>query len=106
MANTSHIGPRWKSVRAFWRVWGWPVIWALAVASFASGYVGFAQYYRAQGESFSVLELVCRTIQRYVLQSGALDHSVPPALDIARFLAPAVFGYTATRALMSLLREQ
>ncbi|MCC6795284.1 MAG: hypothetical protein IT366_09215, partial [Candidatus Hydrogenedentes bacterium] len=77
MNLASRNGMFGERLRAFWRVCGWPIIWALGVASFVCGYVGFAQYYRAQGDSFSVLELVYRTIQLYVLQSGALDHSVP-----------------------------
>lgn len=106
MGNSHQRVVVWKRFQIFWRIWGWPVIWALGVVSFVCRYVGFAKNYRAHGESFSVLELVYRKIQLYVLQSGALDHSVPPAVYIARLLAPAVLGYKAVRALMSLLREQ
>ena len=95
MTQPTRNGTIVRRLRAFWRVCGWPIIWTLALASFLCGYVGFAQYYRAQGVDLSVSELVYRTVQLYVLQSGAVDHPVPVLLDIARFLAPAVFGYTA-----------
>jgi voltage-gated potassium channel Kch len=53
-----------------------------------------------------LLSLVYLSLQLFVLQSGALAPPLSWELEVARFLAPGVAGYTAVRAFAHALRRQ
>ncbi len=92
--------------RDFWRTAQWPIIWILAAAAVALGYVGFARYYRATGEARSPVDLLYYALQLFPLQSGAVAGPVPWQLQVARFLAPLVGIYTAAQALAHIFGKQ
>jgi voltage-gated potassium channel Kch len=77
-----------------------------ASTAFVLGAVGFSEHSASADESRTLLDIVYLTIQLFVLQSGAVTPPLPWQLDIARFLAPAIAGYTAARALAQALRRQ
>jgi len=88
-----------KAYRNFWRRNQVLVIWALALMAVGLGYAGFQQYLPT---GVSRLELFYRSLQLFVLQAQPFDQPPPLALEISRFLAPAVTIYTALMALHSI----
>jgi voltage-gated potassium channel Kch len=68
----------------------WFVILGLAVVAFVLGYIGFDTSYRAIGEPQTVLDLVYRSIQLFVLESGSYVSPASWELEVARFLAPTL----------------
>ncbi len=103
-------GPRrspWRERwRARWRQAEWPSIWILASVALSLGCVGFHQYFRASGQGRSLLDLFYLSLQLFVLESGAVPGRAPWALEVARFLAPFISAYTATKALTVIFRDQ
>jgi hypothetical protein len=93
-------GPLWRDLE-------WPVVGALAAASMVLGYVGLAAQLSAlQPGLYSALDILYLDLQLFVLQMASIDPPLHPALNVARFLAPAVAGYTALQALGALFAEQ
>ena len=97
----------WQGVRPFWQRAQWPLIWALAAVALALGYMGFEKYSLASANPFGKLDALYRSFQLFVMESG-MDGGAPPAweLETARWLAPAVTVYTATKAFIVLFRDQ
>ena len=93
-------GPLWRDLE-------WPVVGLLAGASMVLGYVGYAAQFAALSPGlYSALDILYLDLQLFVLQLASVDPPLHPALNIARFLAPAVAGYTALQALGALFAEQ
>jgi hypothetical protein len=84
----------------------WPVLIALAVFSLALGYIGFARYAAARGESPSFLDLLYQTLQLVSMNSGLVPGPINWQLQVARFLIPALTVYTALTALALIFSEQ
>jgi TrkA-N domain/RyR domain len=83
----------------------WIVVGALALTALVLGYIGFSKVY--EDENFRPGELLYRSLQLFVLESGAVDEAdVPLSLEIARVLAPAVAAYAAIRAVVLLFGEE
>lgn len=92
--------------RSSWRLFEWPLVWALAAAALVLGYLGFSAYFAAAGEARSWLDRVYLSLQLFVLESGALAPPLPWQLEVARLLAPLVSVYTAGKALALVFGEQ
>ncbi|MFW6161440.1 MAG: NAD-binding protein [Planctomycetota bacterium] len=91
--------------RSTWQRWRWPVVVTLAVLAIVLGIVGHLQVRAARGEPWSVLDCAYFTLQQFFLMSGTVrGESV--ALEVARWLAPAVAGYTVWVGLATLFRRQ
>ena len=87
------------------RIVEWAIVGGLALAAVVLGYVGFSDVYEER--RFGSSELLYRSLQLFVLESGAVpEPSVPLSLEIARVLAPAVAAYAAIRAVVLLFGEQ
>src|SRR5918997_750859 len=92
--------------RAPWMSRVWVLVAALAILAFVLGLVGFRELH---GGQYSWTELVYRSLQLFVLESGALEQpgaQAPLTLELARILAPAVAAYAAIRAIVVLFRTQ
>lgn len=98
--------PLRRRLERAWRTIEWPLVWALALASVALGVVGWSRHAAAHGESLGPLDLLYRSLQLFVLESGAAAPPVPGALEAARFLAPLVAVYTASKALLAIFTDQ
>jgi len=89
-----------------WRTIEWPLVWALALAAVVLGVAGWSEHAAARGERLGALDLVYRSLQLFVLESGAAAPPVPWTLEAARFLAPLVAVYTASKALLAIFADQ
>lgn len=77
-----------------------------AVLTLFSGMYGFSQYYTALGQDYSALDLFYGTLQLFPLNASFEVGLVPPLLQLARLLAPALTGYAIFLAALALSRRQ
>jgi hypothetical protein len=77
----------------------------VAVVAFVLGYAGLDDYLRGQP---GVLDLVYYDLQLFVLDSAPLQAGgpFPPALEVARFAAPAATAYALAVAMQAILARQ
>ncbi|MFC1875220.1 NAD-binding protein [Chloroflexota bacterium] len=94
-----------KRLRRLLRDYKWPLIGFIWLVAIALGYIGFSKYFLASGVTSSPGKTFYHTLQLFTLESGWVS-PVGWELQLARFLAPAVAGYTALQALAIILREQ
>ena len=91
----------------WWRNWQWPFIAALALGGIVLGYVGYSRYYAdTTGWTRSPLDFLFYSLQLLALEFNAFDRPIPWELHVARFLLPAVAGFTAVKAVVALYSEQ
>lgn len=83
--------------RQFFRDEKWILLFVLAAGSFIVGYTGFSE---ASNGTLTPSDLAYRSLQLFNLKAGDLYPSPPLALDIARFLSPAI---TAAALLLLIL---
>jgi hypothetical protein len=96
-------------VRPAWRGAQWPLIWILALTALGLGWIGFEAHppKPPDGHSWSHFDKLYMSFQLFVLESGVTPGTPHPwTLEVARWLAPAVTVYTATKALIALFRDQ
>lgn len=96
----------WTKVRPAWLKVQWPLVWTVALIALVLGLIGFRKYFAAVGEQRSFLDLVYNAVQLFVMESGNLAPPLNWQLEVARFLAPAVTIYTASKAFLALFRDQ
>jgi hypothetical protein len=94
----------WGRVRPFWRGAQWPLIWALGLTALGLGWVGFAQ--AAPPLKRTQFDNLYLSLQLFVLESNFSDGTANRWLEVARWLAPAVTVYTATKALLAIFHDQ
>jgi hypothetical protein len=82
------------------------VIGGLFFAALALGWIGFDLNGRALGQPGSFLDNLYRSLQLFIIHSGAVPPPVPWQLEVARLLAPAVAAGATLSALAALLGEQ
>jgi hypothetical protein len=89
-----------------WKEYQWILIGSLWIIALALGYLGLEKSAISQGEAPTLLDLIYRTLQLVMLDSGSANGPLPWELEIARFALPALAAYTALHALALLFREQ
>ncbi len=94
-----------RFVRPGWKKWEWPVVGALALVAFSLGAWGFARKSIETDQPLYWLDILFQSVQLFVLQLS-LQSPMPWQLNVARWLAPLVAGYTAIQALSELLAEE
>jgi hypothetical protein len=97
---------RKKNVIRIWRDLQWPFLGGAALVTLVLGILGFSRYFIALGEDRLFPDILYRTIQLFVLESGSVSGPVPWELDLARFLAPLVAASAAVKGLALVFREQ
>lgn len=97
---------RWRALGRFWSAVRWPVIGALASLALVLGYAGFDAHLDRLDPTRSFWDKLYLSLQLFGLESGGVTPPVPPALSVARFLAPLITGYAAISAVASIFREQ
>ena len=94
---------RWQLV---WDAYRWPVVTALALVSLVMGFHGFRAWAVLHGKPCPFLDACYLALQLIPMQSGAMDAPLPWTLEVARFLAPAVFAYAALITVWEVFQEQ
>ena len=103
----NHVRAIWrKQLQPLWHAVRWPILGILWLSALALGYVGFATYFTARGQPYTPLDLIYLSAQLFPLQSGAVPGPLPWQLDLARFLAPGIAGFTVLRALAAIFADQ
>jgi len=82
------------------------VIAGLFITALVLGWIGFDLNTRALGQPGSFLDNLYRSLQLFIIHSGAVPLPVPWQLEVARFLAPAVAAGATLSAIAALLGEQ
>jgi hypothetical protein len=107
MTAAKSSGSNWrKTLESFWHDFEWPVIGGFAVLALVLGFFGYYAQFRAQGDAHTFWDILYLDIQLFLIQMPEVKGPLNPALNIARFLAPAVAGYTAWQALAKLFADQ
>ncbi len=84
-----------------------PLVLALAtIAVFVLGTIGFQQYMSAHGRPGSVIDSFYRMLTLFELDGYDVEPPIPWAMEVARFLAPALLGYAVFRGVMAVFRSQ
>src|SRR5450759_4561910 len=92
--------------RRTWEAARWLVIGGLFLAALVLGWIGFDLNSRALGQPGSFTDNLYRSLQLFIIHSGAAAPPVSWQLEVARFLAPAVAAGATLSALATLLGEQ
>ncbi len=93
-------------MRQLWREGRWLLLGALWLVGLLLGYAGLARFSQENALNWSAGDVLYRTLQLIILESGAVNGPVNWMLEIARFLLPALTAYTVLEALSNLFREQ
>jgi hypothetical protein len=92
--------------RRAWDAARWFVIAGLFLVALVLGWIGFDINARVLGQPGSFLDNLYRSLQLFIIHSGAVASPVPWQLEIARFLAPAVAAGATLSAMVHLLGER
>ncbi|UCH97819.1 MAG: NAD-binding protein [Candidatus Aminicenantes bacterium] len=90
-----------KTLKQWWQNYRWWVMLLGVIGVFILGYIGFSNI----GRKLPLLEIFYRILQLFVL-SFDTTITLNWALEVARWLAPAIAAYTAAKALAVIFREQ
>ncbi len=88
------------------RSYAWYLAAGAGLIALILGMFGFADQLSALKTPHSILDVAYLSLQLFLFESGAVESPVPWQLNVARFLAPAVSGYAAIRALSILFGER
>jgi voltage-gated potassium channel Kch len=95
-----------RRVRRYLSDYRWLILAVASVVTFALGFVGWWQAFRSQlGHNPNVTDCAYWSLNNFFVNSPS-QVNVPVALNIARFLAPAVAGWAGLSALGSLFRDR
>ncbi len=98
---------RWRSGRPLATSGAlWSVIGVAFVVVSVLGVIGFTGSQQHHGVLEPLTTRLYLSLQLFVLQSGAVTGPVPWQLDVARFAAPVVAGYTILQTLAVVFQEQ
>ena len=104
-------------------VYRWYLLGAAAIVAFVLGYLGLQEYWAVKAADAvaqalaahtapgpdtlppTATDLANQTLKLFVLNNADLTN-VPLSLDIARFLAPAVFGWASLTAFAAVFRDR
>jgi len=93
-------------IRQLWSETRWILLGSIWLAALVLGYLGFARFSSENDRLWQTGDLLYRTLQRIILESGSVDGRVNWMLETARFLLPALTVYTLLQAGMDLFHEQ
>ena len=96
----------WRQLANFARHYEWEINALLFLFPVVLGYIGFKQFWMEQGKDYPAMALLYESLQLFVLESGEAAGPVNPALEAARWLAPAVTVYAVVKAILALLSNK
>jgi hypothetical protein len=99
---------RYRRVRILWREYRWAVTGLMVVAVLILGILGFGEHRPRSGGGTTALPILDRLYDTLALFSfnQNLDPPLPPALEIARWVAPLAVAYAGFRVLAAIFAEQ
>ncbi|MGH3677575.1 MAG: potassium channel family protein [Mycobacterium sp.] len=98
----------WRALLRVLSGYRWHILGAAGLAAFVLGWIGLHDYwnhYAENRESPGPSDLAYQSLKLFLLNSPD-DTDMPITLDIARFLAPAVFGWAGISALGMVFRDR
>lgn len=95
-----HRGQGWLAL------WQWAALGVGIALTMVLGCWGFARHAADHGQPWTVLDIVYRSVQLFVLESGAYEPPLPWQAEVARYLALVVAGGTVVKTLWMLFRKQ
>ncbi|MCK4760713.1 MAG: NAD-binding protein [Candidatus Aminicenantes bacterium] len=107
--SDSNLTKSHRPIKHFWNNYQWMewmVIIILAAVVYFLGLWGFANLFSEMKETVSPLDICYRGIQLFLLGLDPAFKCLNWQLEAARWLAPAIAGYTAFKALTVIFREQ
>lgn len=82
------------------------ILAGLCVATLALGTLGFLEYHRAAGRDVGLADAIYASLQLFQVDAGGASGRLPPMLQIARFMAPAIGLLAVGGALVGIFREE
>jgi len=94
----TRLNPIWNTIK-------WPLVGFAWILALILGYIGFFRHSLAAGQQSTAYDVLYRTIQLIVLQSGDVEGLVPWQLNTARYLLPILAAYAAIQALLTIFSD-
>jgi len=106
--SSTSRGPLTEKPRAMtWgKIWPWFVLLGMGLVACVLGFVGFKKQALIAQTGDTLPDLIYKTLQLFVLESGYVQGGVGWQLEIARILAPLVPAWAALQTLRLLFRDQ
>ena len=92
--------------RGGWARYHLPILAGLFLATLYLGTLGFLEYHRSQGGSLPIVDAIYASIRLFQVDMGDVSGDLPLALQIARFLAPALGLFAVGGALAGIFRKE
>ena len=103
----SHDEAAWhRRMAKTWQAHKWSFLGAVWLIALVLGWIGFQKYFLTVGETVSSLDILYRSMQLFILESGSIVGPLSWELETARWLAPAVAAYTAIEVLALFFYEE
>jgi hypothetical protein len=96
----------WLQVELWWKRYEWFVFAGVMIGTVVLGMWGFRNHPWAISKKWSFWDILYRSLQLFVMESGALDDPVGPQLQVARLLAPLASSYLVIRAMAAVFRGE
>ncbi|MCJ7624194.1 MAG: NAD-binding protein [Anaerolineaceae bacterium] len=93
-------------LRQIWAETRWILLGMIWLVGLALGYAGFNQFSHDHTLGWSTGDILYRTLQLILLESGSISGSINWMLETARFLLPTLTAFTALQAFLHLFTEQ
>jgi len=102
-----HNRARWRrSVSRWWSQYRFLILMVLGLFSLILGLIGFTKNGISHGEDRTFLDNLYLMLGLLSMNSGAVSGTVSWELQVARFLVPAIFAYTALLAMAMVFTYQ
>lgn len=97
---------RWLA--GLWNNLEWPLVGLLALGSLLLGAKGYADFYTPTSGDWLTWDFLYLSLQLFILQSAPFEigSTLPTALQVARFLSPAIGAYTLFQAFLEVFENQ
>lgn len=98
MFRRKRLDPVWQAIK-------WPLVGGFWVFSLILGYIGFNIISKATNDESTFFDLLYRSLQLIVFESGDVGGDIPWQLETARFLMPLLATFAAIQALMAIFSK-
>ena len=96
----------WTRLRHLLSEARWILLGAIWAVALILGYAGFSRFSADHTLGWAAGDILYRTLQLMILESGSVAGGVNWMLETARYLLPALTAYAAVQAFLHLFRQQ